>query len=201
MYGFRLLVIGLTCVALQCCRQETRSAEEKAAAPERKWAEKIERPGLANLHKVSDSLYRGAQPTAEGFRELRKLGVKTVINLRSRHSDKDLLGDTGLGYVAIETKAYDVGDEAVVKFLEVVSDKSRAPFFVHCEYGSDRTGTMCAIYRIVVCGWSKDEAIEEMTEGGFGFHPLWKNLISYIRKADIGKLRKQAGLDRVESED
>ncbi|GAF98053.1 unnamed protein product, partial [marine sediment metagenome] len=35
------------------------------------WATAIERPGLPNFHKVSDSLYRGAQPTAEGFRELK----------------------------------------------------------------------------------------------------------------------------------
>jgi len=31
-----------------------------------KWAERIELPGLPNLHKVSDGLYRGAQPTAPG---------------------------------------------------------------------------------------------------------------------------------------
>ena len=47
-----------------------------------KWAERIELPGLPNLHKVSDDLYRGAQPTAEGMRQLKKIGIKTVVNLR-----------------------------------------------------------------------------------------------------------------------
>ncbi|HCO93353.1 MAG TPA: hypothetical protein DIU00_05280 [Phycisphaerales bacterium] len=31
-----------------------------------KWAERIELPGLPNLHKVSDDLYRGTVPTAPG---------------------------------------------------------------------------------------------------------------------------------------
>ena len=63
-----------------------------------KWAERIELPGRPNLHKVSDDLYRGAQPTAEGMELLEKLGVKTVINLRSIRSYRDEIKDTGLAY-------------------------------------------------------------------------------------------------------
>jgi len=53
---------------------------------------------------------------------------------------------------------------------------------------------MCAIYRIAVQGWSKDEAIAEMTRGGFGFHRIWMNLVDYIRKLDIDEIKKSAGL-------
>jgi tyrosine-protein phosphatase SIW14 len=35
---------------------------------------------------------------------------------------------------------------------------------------------MIAVYRIAVQGWSKAEAIREMTEGDFGFHRTWSNL-------------------------
>ena len=53
------------------------------------WAVKLDRPGLPNLNKVNDNLYRAAQPKAEGIQELEKLGVKTVLNLRSgKDSDK-----------------------------------------------------------------------------------------------------------------
>lgn len=41
-------------------------------------------------------------------------------------------------------------------------------------HGSDRTGTMCALYRIAVQGWSKEDAIREMTAGGFGFHRIMR---------------------------
>lgn len=158
------------------------------------WAVPLERPGLPNLHKVDDNLYRGAQPTAEGFRELKALGIKTVINLRKFHSDRKLLGDTGLRYVSIGANAWHSEDEDVIEFLKTVSDTSKGPFFVHCQHGADRTGTMNAVYRIVMQGWTKERAIEEMTRGGYGFHSVWKNLIRYIQKLDVEKIRRKAGL-------
>jgi len=84
--------------------------------------------------------------------------------------------------------------ENVTHFLKIVTDSSRTPVFVHCRHGADRTGTICAIYRIATEGWSKDEAIEEMTKGGFGYHSIWKNLVDYIRKMDIEKIGRSAGL-------
>jgi protein tyrosine phosphatase (PTP) superfamily phosphohydrolase (DUF442 family) len=159
-----------------------------------KWAERIELPGLPNLHKVSDDLYRGAQPTAEGMKQLEKLGIKTVVNLRSLHSDRDEIKDTGLTYEHINMTTWNTEDKDVVRFLRIVTDSSRTPVFVHCQHGADRTGTMCAIYRIIIQGWSKDEAIEEMTKGGFGFHSIWQNLPDYVRRLDVGKLKRSVGL-------
>jgi len=91
-------------------------------------------------------------------------------------------------------KAWHAEEKELVRFLKIVSDKERQPVFVHCQYGSDRTGTMCATYRIAVQGWTKEEAIAEMTKGGFGFHGVWENLVEYIRKVDVEKIRKKAGL-------
>ena len=56
---------------------------------------------------------------------------------------------------------------------------------------------MIAVYRIIVQGWSKAEAIREMTQGGFGFHPTWSNLPKWIQKLDIDRLRRQAGIKRL----
>jgi len=159
-----------------------------------KWAEPIELPGLPNLHKVSDDLYRGAQSTAEGMKQLEKLGVKTVVNLRSLHSDSDEIKGTGLTYEHIVMTTLNVEDQDVIRFLRIVTDSSQTSVFVHCQHGADRTGTMCAIYRIAVQGWSKNEAIEEMTKGGFGFHSIWKNLPDYVRKLDIEEIKHSASL-------
>jgi protein tyrosine/serine phosphatase len=160
------------------------------------WAQPIEKPGLPNLHKVSDDLYRGAQPDAEGFRQLKAMGIKTVVDLRAEHSDRKELRDTGLEYEEIPMHAWHAEDEDVVAFLKIVTDKNRTPVFVHCQHGADRTGTVCAAYRVIVCGWSKDEAIREMTEGGFGFHKTWQNLVKYIRGMDVEKLKREAGLSK-----
>lgn len=55
---------------------------------------------------------------------------------------------------------------------------------------------MCATYRIVCCGWSKDEAIRELKEGGSGFHSAWQNFIDYIRLADVVILKRAAGIQK-----
>jgi protein tyrosine/serine phosphatase len=160
------------------------------------WATKLDRPGLPNLFKVNARLYRGAQPTAEGIKELKKLGVKTIIGLRDKHSDKDLLGDSKIAFEHIPMKTWYPKEADVVRFLQIVTDKKRQPVFVHCQHGSDRTGTMCAIYRIAVEGWTKPQAIDEMTKGGYGFHSVWTNLPKFIEKLDVKKVKEKAGLKK-----
>jgi protein tyrosine/serine phosphatase len=155
------------------------------------WAKLLELDGVPNFYKVTDTLYRGAQPTAEGMFRLKKLRIKTVVNLRSLHSDKDEIGDIDLIYEHIRM-IWHPNEEEVVQFLQIVTDTKRAPVFVHCMQGADRTGVMCAIYRVAVCGWTKEEAISEMTTGGFGYHRIWTNLIRFIEDLDIPEIKEKA---------
>ncbi|MCP4263759.1 MAG: dual specificity protein phosphatase family protein [Planctomycetes bacterium] len=161
---------------------------------QKKWAHALELPGVTNFHKVSDDLYRGAQPTSEGMKQLEKLGIKTVVNLRAAHSDRDEIDNTELSYEHIRMTMWNTQDEDIVRFLKIVTDSNNTPVFVHCQFGSDRTGTMCAIYRMAVEGWNKNEAIDEMTKGGFGFHSIWKNLVDYIDALDIDKIKHTVDL-------
>jgi protein tyrosine/serine phosphatase len=149
---------------------------------------------VPNLHRVSPTLYRSAQPTAAGMQKLRELGVRTIVNLRSFHSDRDEIGETGLAYEHIYMKAWHAEDREVVRFLQIVTDPARQPVLVHCKHGADRTGTMCAIYRVAVQGWTREAALEEMTQGGFRFHPVWQNLVAYFERLDIGAIKERAGL-------
>lgn len=160
--------------------------------PAHAWAVRIIKPGLPNLHRVSDDLYRGAQPTTEGFRELQAMGVKTIINLRFFFNDQEAMAGSDLAYEEIWMNAWHAEDEDLVRFLQLITDHDRAPFFVHCHHGADRAGMLSAVYRILVQGWTKDEAIAEMTQGGFGFHPMWQNLVVYLRDLDVEKLRQRA---------
>ena len=157
------------------------------------WAEPLSRPGLPNLHKVTDNLYRGAQPTAEGMRELAKMGIKTVINLRAGHSDRDEIAGTGLDYMHIRAKPWHAEDEDVVKFLQAAAP-GRGPFFVHCHRGADRTGLMCAIYRVAFCDWTNEEASAEMIDGGFDFAEEWTSIVDYVKDVNVDALLEQAGI-------
>ncbi|MFC1884166.1 tyrosine-protein phosphatase [Thermodesulfobacteriota bacterium] len=164
------------------------------------WAQPFKLDGVPNLNKVSDVLYRSAQPTSEGMKNLKDIGVITVVNLRSFHSDRDEIEETSLAYEHIYMKAWHPEGKEIIRFLRIVMDPKRTPVLVHCQHGADRTGTMCALYRIAVQGWTKEEAMIEMRDGGFGFHGVWKNLINWISKLDIAKIRKAAGISKDEQQ-
>jgi protein tyrosine phosphatase (PTP) superfamily phosphohydrolase (DUF442 family) len=173
------------------------TAEPSVGGRDSRWATPLSRPGLPNLFKVADGLYRGAQPEAQGFPELKKLGVKTIINLRSAHSDHGLIHESGLAddafvYEDIPMQAWHPEQEDVVRFLRIVSDPSRGPIFVHCQHGADRTGLMMAIYRMAVQGWSRQDAIREMRDGGFGFHEIWAGIVEFLEKLDVEAAKRQA---------
>ena len=168
---------------------------EEAATNRTAWsAQPVALPGVPNLHKVDANLYRSAQPTAGGMRQLRELGIKTIVNLRALHSDRDEIGDTDLAYEHIHMTAWHPERKEAVRFLKIAADPKRAPVLVHCKHGADRTGAMCAIYRIAVQGWTKEDAIEEMTDGGFGFHEVFRNLPDWIRELDIEAIGREAGI-------
>jgi protein tyrosine phosphatase (PTP) superfamily phosphohydrolase (DUF442 family) len=153
-----------------------------------RWAIRVERPGLPNLHRVSPNLYRGAQPTREGLDELRRLGVRTVVSLRAFHGERHAVTAAGLAYERISFKVWHPEDEDMRRFLAVVGDPARQPVFVHCLRGSDRTGTAVAVYRVFAEGWSREEAIDEMVRGGFGFNRRFSNLEGYLRSLDVAAL-------------
>ncbi len=169
-------------------------AETASANRPRHWAVPMQMEGVPNLHKVSDKLYRSAQPSAPGMKNLKAMGIGTVVNLRSFHSDRDGIGDIALAHESISMKAWHAEEEDAVKFLQIVTNPNRSPVLVHCQHGADRTGTMCAIYRVAVQGWSKEEAFKEMVQGEFGFHGIWENLIQWIDGLDIERIKKRAGM-------
>ena len=181
-----ILLVGFSLPAIG------RTAEPPVGQPA--WATKIDRPGLTNLHKVNDGLYRGAQPTPEGIKELEKLGIKTIVDLRFGHSDKEILDGANVALEQIPMLAWSPKEEDVVRFLRIVTDKSRQPVFVHCQHGADRTGMTCAAYRVAVDGWTKQQAIDEMIKGDFGFHAIWTALPKFIENLDVEKVKAKAAM-------
>lgn len=145
--------------------------------------------GLENFARLDEGLWRGAQPTVLGFAQLKKMGVKTIVNLRSLHSDRDEMKGLGLDYVNIPFKPFLARDDDVVTFLKVAMDPRRRPVFVHCQHGSDRTGTMAAVYRVFAQGWSMERALKELP--AFGFHEIWANLPRYLSNMELEPMKRR----------
>ncbi len=155
------------------------------------WATKIDAPPLQNFYRVSPQLYRGAQPDAAGMRKLKELGVKTVVNLRLAHSDADEIGRLDIASEHIRMDTLNPEMDELVRFLRIATDPSRAPVFVHCQRGIDRTGLAVAAYRIVVCGWTKPQAMDEMVNGPYGYDAIFANVPAFLEKLDIAELRRK----------
>lgn len=144
-------------------------------------------PGVPAFDKVSPALYRGGQPTAEGFANLRRAGVRTVVSLRTLGSDTSALRGTGLLYLRLSFKHVHPEDEDVLAFLRTVEEPANQPVFIHCRDGRDRTGMMVAAYRVIEEGWSKADAIAEMKK--MGFDVFWSLLESYVEHLDVAGLK------------
>ncbi|MBL4715092.1 MAG: tyrosine-protein phosphatase [Bacteroidia bacterium] len=140
------------------------------------WATSISSEEIDNLYRVSDNLYRCAQPSKEGFQELQNMGIKTVVNLRLKKKDKRLLKDIDLKYFHLPMMARKPKLKQYQEFLNIISDESNHPILVHCWHGSDRTGTAVALYRIEYQNWENQKALDEMTNGGYGYHKVFKKL-------------------------
>ena len=140
--------------------------------------------GIRNFAEIRRGLSRGGQPTKEGIEFLRDRGYRTVVSFRSSPSEREAVRGSGMEYVEIPMRAGVFGatpptEEQVRLFLLVVTDPSRSPVFIHCRRGKDRTGVMSAIYRIEACGWTPDEAIEEMR--AFGFSDHYRGLMRFVQ--------------------
>lgn len=156
-----------------------------------RWAAPVAVDGSPNLHKVSDVLYRSAQPSATGMRNLEALGVKTVLSLRSFHSDKREARGTKLALVRVRFDTWDVDEDELVDALRILRDPAKQPVLLHCKHGADRTGMIIALHRIVFEGWTKAEAIDEMRNGGYGWHSVWTHIPKYVASVDVEALRRQ----------
>jgi protein tyrosine/serine phosphatase len=161
----------------------------QAAAPRNpNWAEPIALEYSDNFFRVAPCLYRSAQPDAKGMKAYEAMNIRTIINLRANHSDEDEAKGTSLILRHIPINTWNIQDEQVVAVLSLFRTEE-PPILLHCQHGADRTGLMMAMYRIVEQGWTKEAALDELKQGGYGFHSVWRNIPDYIKKVDIERIR------------
>jgi protein tyrosine/serine phosphatase len=157
------------------------------------WAEPVALEGVPNLHRITPLLYRSEQPTALGMRNLEKLGIRTVINLRAFNDDEDEVRGTGLRTERTKILTWRVDDRHVIEVMRMLRKTENGPFLIHCQHGADRTGLMSAMYRMLEQDWSAADALEELVDGGYGYHSMWRNIRRYVGSVDVAKLRSAIG--------
>lgn len=141
--------------------------------------------GVGNFQRVDDHVYRGAQPTREGFSNLNKLGIKVVVDLREPGDrsvlENKIVSAAGMKYISVPMNGMATPkSESVQKVLALLEDNSTGPVFVHCKRGADRTGGVIACYRIEHNGWKNARALVEARSLGMSW--FQKAIQSYVLK-------------------
>jgi tyrosine-protein phosphatase SIW14 len=147
--------------------------------------QKLHVPGIPNAGKISEVLYRGAQPREVGLSELKILGINTIVDLRGEDREKinwerQHAEALGMRFIQIPVSGWSPPtEEQLVQFLSLLRDNPGHKIFVHCRFGDDRTGVFTAAYRMAVDHWTAEQAMKEMYFFGFnGFwHPSMKSFI------------------------
>jgi tyrosine-protein phosphatase SIW14 len=175
------------------------SALAEARVRPAEWATPVIGTELENLYQVDDGLYRSEQPDDDAFAELSKFGIAGVLNLRENNSDNDEAEGLDLKLYRIKMETDEVSEAQIIRALEIIQkQKETGPILVHCWHGSDRTGTTIAAYRIIFNGWSKEQALDEMSNGGYGYHAsMFPNLVELIENFDVEKAKTKLGLSAV----
>jgi protein tyrosine/serine phosphatase len=130
--------------------------------------------------QVSNKLYRGPRP--KSHKELQDAGIKVVIDLESGFYETIYDDDYEKEDAAVFGIAdYDIPCSdftppkvwQVKKVLQII-ETSSGPVYIHCLHGKDRTGFVCAAYRMRIQCWSFKVAIKEMFDLGFHKWPyIW----------------------------
>ena len=149
------------------------------------YGEKLDLAHVPNVGKVTEQLYRGAQPGNGGVEELKKLGITTIVDLRGEDSKTRLREQKetealGMHFVSIPVSGWSPPTQAqLAQFLELFN-RAEARVFVHCHFGEVRTGVFVASYRMAIEKWPAQQTIDEMYL--FGFHGLWhRPMITFVR--------------------
>lgn len=158
--------------------------------PERnaEWATPL--PHVSNLHQVTPRLYRSAKLDTADVAQLQALGVKTVISLRSFHADTQVLEGSGIRAIRIPINTWAIRDRHVIETMRAIRAAGQhGPVLLHCLHGADRTGMMAAMYRMLYQDWPREKAIDELKNGGYGYHAVWKNIERYLSRVNVDEMR------------
>lgn len=144
-----------------------------------------------NFHRVTPELYRSSQPSAAQMSGLEKYGIRTVLNLRQWHSDKKEAEGTSLilYHVPVNTAAF---REAEIEEALRILHRAVKPALVHCWHGSDRTGLIIGLYRLVFDYATKADVLAELRDPAHGHHEkFYPDIARYIETVDVDALRQR----------
>ena len=123
-----------------------------------------------NLHKISDEMYRGNQPSPKQIEAYAiEQGIKTIINLRGVSPkgyyvlEKEACEQHGIELVDFQMFSRDTPTREKIHGAKELFENINYPAFMHCKSGADRAGIMSVLYMHFRKGLPIQEAVEQLS--------------------------------------
>lgn len=136
-----------------------------------------------NRHRLGPQAWRSAQPAPHQIAALKRLGLKTIVNLRgprfcgSYWLEQQACARHGMRLVDFQIRSRAAPSKDELLGARDLLGTIEYPMLLHCKSGADRAGLMSALYMIVHEGRSVAEAKQQLSLK-FG----------HIRQSDTGIL-------------
>ena len=139
-----------------------------------------------NFHKVDENLYRSNMPTPSRIRDYRKLGIKTIVNLRGVRKDggwlleNEACGKYNIKLIDFRARSRAAPEKEMIFKAEKLFNSIKYPALIHCKSGADRAGFVAAIYLMVFEGKSVQEAQKQLSIRFFHLDFTATGILDYV---------------------
>lgn len=136
-----------------------------------------------NIAEVAPGVFRSSQPSPRQFERWRRLGIKTVFNLRAERNcgsfllEEEACARLGLELINLQTRSRDVPSKDLIATADRLFETAAYPILLHCKSGADRAGIMSALYLLL-----RTDATVEEAQAALGLR------YGHVRQAKTGML-------------
>ncbi len=123
----------------------------------------------SNRHRVTERLWRSAQPTPHGLRREKRRGIRTILCVRGYSPfrpwplEEEACRKLGLDLHRVHIRGRDAPKKSELLALIDLLSSVQYPVLVHCKSGADRSGFVASVYLLAIEGRSVEEALAQLS--------------------------------------
>ncbi|RUO99376.1 MAG: protein tyrosine phosphatase [Hyphomicrobium sp.] len=122
-----------------------------------------------NRHRVSDRVWRSAQPTPHGLAREKRRGIRTILCVRGSFPfrpwplEQEACHRHGLDLYKVHLRGREAPEQHELLALTDLLASAEYPMLIHCKSGADRSGFVAAVYLLTMEGRSAEEALRQLS--------------------------------------
>jgi protein tyrosine phosphatase (PTP) superfamily phosphohydrolase (DUF442 family) len=122
-----------------------------------------------NQHRITDTMYRAAQPMPHHIRRWKNQGIKTIINLRGGRDygswplQKQACEQQGLNLEELILRSRDAPAKETILQAAALFDRIAYPAVMHCKSGADRAGFASALFMLIRENATPQQAMRQLS--------------------------------------